>query len=227
MKEDMTYNEIDLVKSNISLFTEFLKKFAESEGRILIQADIDFFSLLSKHIIFYKYMYIDDCPLGHFYKVLISDCYYLILSIIRNEMRYIYVNERSIIENYARLIINKTVEENHVTEQILGGIKVQYNGILTDAEFSLIKSEYAMSCSYIHGGDVLGSVLSDAFNECIKNNQKFKDKNKYYVRVQRLLKSFDNILIVAYKYEVSGAFHRRKSLLEYLLGKDSVNLLFK
>ena len=225
MKEDMTYNEIDMVKANINLFVKTLLNFAERQNVSLSQSDINFFVVISKHIIFYKYMYQNN-EIGRFYKVLVSDCYYLIISVIRKEHRYMYVNERSIIENYLRLIINKTVEEDHITEKIFKEVKKQYSTILPDSEFSLLRTEYLTACGYIHGGNVIDGDLSWTFNECIQSDGTFKDINKYYIRVQRILKILDRMIMYIYKNEVSGAFHRRKSLLEYLIGKDCVNILF-
>lgn len=83
----------------------------------------------------------------YFYKVLISDLYYFILSIIKREMRYMYVNERSIIENYMRAIMQISLQDDHITEAIFQ--KMRNKNFLcdfTDAEYSLIKNEYVTSC---------------------------------------------------------------------------------
>lgn len=226
MKDDMTYNEIDSTKSNISSFIVKLVEFAEENHIQLDQADKGFFTLIAKHIVFWKYMYWENRK-GRFYRVLISDAYNYIVSIIKREVRYMYVNERSIIENYVRLIINKTLEEDHVTDKAFREIKEgTYLFVLNDADYSLIKSEYNTSCSYIHGGKALDENLSFALDECIKLEQEFKDKNKYYVRIQRVLKLFDQMLVSTYTEEIDGVFFRRKSLLEYLIGKECVELLF-
>lgn len=225
MKDDMTYNEVDFIKSDIKMFVDHLIEFGEQHSVLFSQADISFFSLISKHIIFFKYMYQPN-QLGRFYKVLISDGYYFIISIIKRETRYIYVNERSIIENYLRIMINKTIEEDHITENIFRLVKEQYSAILTDKDFSLLKTEYITSCEYIHGGNIMDESLSWVFDECVQNNRNFKDINKYYIRIQRILKIFDSMIMHIYKEEVNGAFHRRKSVLEYLLGKECVDILF-
>lgn len=226
MKDDMTYNEIEQVKLYVSQFIFTLQSYAKQNGILLNQSDMGFFTLISKHILFFKYMYQDN-RMGRFYKVLISDCYYYILSIIKGESRYMYVNERSIIENYLRLIINKTVEQDHITEKVFQEVKKQsFLFDFTEADFSLLKSEYVTACGYIHGSKVIDDDLSFVFCECIKTDNEFKDKNKYYIRIQKILKIFDNMLLSTYKDDVSGAFHRRKSLLEYLIGKNCVNLLF-
>lgn len=224
MKDDMTYYEVEQTKLNIRQFILTLQNFAEENGFTISQSDKDFFSVISKHIVFYKYMY-EDNEIGRYYKVLISDCYYCIISLIKHEYRYMYVNQRSIIENYLRLIVNKSVEQNHITEKIFEEIK---SGPFDFSKipFSLIKNEYATACGYIHGGKALDSDLSFNFNECLKNEREFKDKNKYFLRMQKVLKALDYMLITIYKEDVNGAFHRRKTLLEYLLGKSYVEILF-
>ncbi len=45
--------------------------------------------------------------------------------------------------------------------------------------------------------------------------------------MKSVFKMLDYMLICNYKEDVSGAFHRRKTLLEYLLGKKCVDILFK
>lgn len=224
--EDMIYAEIKHIKSDISSFIIRLQEYAGEHDAIMEETDRQFFSVIAKHIVFWKYVVFPN-NLGRFYRVLISDGYNYIISIIKNEIRYVYVNERSIIENYIRLIINKTLEEDHVTDKIFSEIKQhKYLFEFTEDEFSLIKSEYSVSCSYIHGGSYLDENLIYGFDECIKNEKTLKNKNKYYARICRMLKILDKMLISTYTDEISGSFFRKKSVLEYLMGKDCLELLF-
>lgn len=62
------------------------------------------------------------------------------MTILTEQIRYMYLNERSIIENYVRLIVNKNVESDHVTENVFNELKNQtYKYNFTDEEYSLIK----------------------------------------------------------------------------------------
>lgn len=226
MKNDMTYNELAHIKSDINSFITKVEEYSEKYNLQLDQADKSFFSIISKHIIFWKYMNRNN-RIGRFYKVLISDAYNYIISIIKREIRYVYVNERSIIENYTRLLINKTLEEDHVTDKIFKEIKNKtYKFVFSNDDYSLIKSEYSVSCSYIHGGKVLDESLVYVFEEYMKIEKDFKDKNKYYARIQRILRLFDQMLVSLYSEEIYGAFLRRKTILEYLIGKECVEILF-
>lgn len=228
MIEDMTFNELKYIKSNISSFIVEIKKQSQIYKYEYKQYDIDFFTFIAKHIIFIKYL-IDGDKNTYVFKVLISDFYYYILSIIKKELRYMYVNERSIIENYMRIIIGTSVENNHVTERLFNEMKEKkYIFDFTDSNYSLIKSEYSISCQYIHGGNILNENLASVFEECFSRNKKVmkEDKNKYYIRMGNILKIYDKLLISENIDYVNGCFHRRKSILEYLIGAECLELLF-
>ena len=159
MTMDMTYIEIKEIKSNIKQFLDEIQKFAEIKQFEVVQKDRDFFSFIAKHIVFFKYLY-KGAQNTYYYKVLISDLYYLILSIIEREMRYMYVNERSIIENYMRAIMQISLQDNHITESIFQEMRSKnFQCDFTNAEYSLIKNEYVTSCEYIHGGNILSDNM--------------------------------------------------------------------
>lgn len=224
---DMTYLEIKEIKSNIKQFLDEIQKIAQIQQFEYAQKDHDFFSFIAKHIIFFKYLY-KGAQGTYFYKVLISDLYYLILSIIKCEMRYMYVNERSIIENYMRAIMGVSLENGHITESIFQEMRAKnFQCDFTEAEYSLIKNEYVTSCGYIHGGDILNDNLVYVFDECISNNFAIKERSKYYIRLQNVLKIFDRLIIAEKTLYISGCYHRKKSIMEYLVGKDQVELLFE
>ncbi|MCQ4669756.1 hypothetical protein NE689_00380 [Lactonifactor longoviformis] len=227
MNNDMTYQEINNTKSNIKEFLNEIQKLACKSEFNFSQCDGDFFSFIAKHIVFFKYLY-SGRRKTYFYKVLISDLYYFILSILENKMRYMYVNERSIIENYMRAIMQVSLQDNHVTETIFEEMHMKsFKCSFSDSEYSLIKSEYGVSCGYIHGGDILSDNLSYVLEECSKKRFEIDDRRKYYIRFQRVVKIFDRLVIAENAAYVSGCFHRKKSMMEYLLGKNQVDLLFQ
>ena len=107
MKTDMTYIEIDAVKNNINDFIKKLHVAAEDENDELTRSDESFFASIAKYIVFCKILEQSSFLkyASQFLENIISDSYYLILSLIRKEKRYVYVNERSIIENNIRIIM--------------------------------------------------------------------------------------------------------------------------
>lgn len=63
-------------------------------------------------------------------------------------------------------------------------------------------------------------------DECVNNDFEIKDRSKYYVRVQNIFKLFDKLIVAEKTLYISGCFHRKKSVMEYLLGEHQVELLF-
>ena len=174
---------------------------------------------------------VGDTTFNHTYnhnystKVLISDYYNYIVSIIKNEHRYMYVNERSIIENYTRWIMSTEVETNYITTQVFDNLKKQTN--ILDSEFALIKSAYANSCGYIHGSKLLNDNLAYVFKECITNDLEIRNINSYFANIVKVIKIYNRIIIMTYPNLIDECFFRRKSVLKYLLGDELLELLFK
>ncbi len=227
MAKDMTYEEIAAIKANISAFVDKIKQISESYNFDISQCDANFFSFISKHIVFFKYIY-DGSDNLYFVKVLISDFYYLVLSIVKSEERYMYVNLRSIIENYTRAIMQVTVQDNHVTQSVFEQLsQTNFRCNFTAPEYSLIKSEYVTACGYVHGGDILCNSLASVLSECEHFPTPKKKRNEYYAQWSKMIKVFDRLLIAQYPDFINGRFHRRKSVMGYLIGDDQVDLLFR
>ena len=228
MSIDMTYFEINQIKSDIEIFiNELDNRSLLLRSNNLNQEEKEFFVFISKHIVFFKYLY-NGMGKMYFFKVIISDLYYYILSILKNETRYIYLNERSIIENYTRAVVKKTVEEDHVTNNLfLIMKKMNFAFDFKNEDYSLIKDEYVTSCGYIHGGNILDDNLAFVFNECMSNTKFIKDTSKYYKRITKIFRIYDKMLISEYGEDISGCFQRRKTLLKYRLGNDCYNLIFE
>lgn len=224
---EMILSQINEMKISVSNFINILSDYSKSNKLISItQQEKNFFEFISKQILFLREVY-SLYPL-YILKVLISDYYNYILCIIRTENRYMYLNERSIIESYTRWILSTTVEQNHVTSELIAQLKKHTctNG-LTDAEYSLIKSEYVISCGFIHGSRLLNSNLSYVFKECISNYSTLKNINCYFQKIIRIIKIFNRLVISNMTEQIDAAFWNKKSVLEYLIGKENVNILFQ
>mgnify|MGYP001114728918 CR=1 FL=1 len=229
MKTDMTYVEIDIVKNNINEFLKSLNVLAEKENCQLTRADESFFASVAKYIIFCKFLaqssFLEDT--SKFLENIISDSYYLILSLIKKEKRYMYVNERSIIENNIRMITLISLEDNHITSDVFKELKnISYN--LKEKEYSLLRNEYRVACDFVHGGKLQHENLSFVLEECLKKDVLTeREKNAIYSRILNILKIFNCMIIAEYTEQINGCFHRRKSLLEYLIGESMVDYLFE
>ena len=222
MNDDMTYQETARIKSNIQSFVEKIKELSQEFDFDFQQLDGNFFSFIAKHIVFFKYLSEGDSS-NFSYKVLISDFYYIILAIVKGEVRYMYVNER-----YLRSIMDISVQDNHVTDNVFQELRQKsFHCGFDEAEYSLIRSEYRTSCGYIHGSNILNDNLASVLDECANKKFTIAERKKYYIRMQAVLKSFDRLLISENALFVSGCFHRKKSILSYLLGRDLLDLLFQ
>ena len=110
------------------------------------------------------------------------------------------------------------MNENHIKENTFDKLKEKFN--LQNDIFSLIKEEYSTSCKYIHGGEILKSELLFYFLEFLKKeNEIFRDL-KYYKRIIKMLNIYDNLILKKDEEFINGVFHRRKTLLKFLIKID-------
>lgn len=223
-RDELIISQINDIKKDISDFSSELISYSEKIGNhVLSQNEISFFSFISKQIVFLKNIYI--CNHNYLIKVLISDYYNYIVSIIRNEHRYMYVNERSVIENYTRWIVSTEVEINYITTRVFDDFKTKTS--ICEQEYALIKSAYTNSCGYIHGSKLLNDNLAYVFKECITNDLKIRNINSYFENIIKIIKTYNRLIILTYPNLIDECFYRRKSVLKYLLGADLLELLFK
>lgn len=229
MKNDMTLIEIDMIKKNIKEFIEKLCVLAKDANGKLEESDKAFFTRIAKYIVFCKFLEksLHFGNMTQFLDNIISDSYYLIISFIKKEKRYVFVNERSIIEHNIRMITFTTFGETYVTDSVF---KKLYSSKypIQEEEYSLIRNEYKISCDFVHGGKLLHDSLSFVLEECLREDTLLtKEKNAMYRRIINILKIFNNMMIAEYPEEINGCFHRRKSLLGYLIGDEAVDFLFQ
>lgn len=224
---ELIYSQINEIKKSISHFMDLLSEYASSNGSdALSESEKIFFTFISKQILFLKYF--NNCYPDFKLKVLISDYYNFIVSIIRNENRYLYLNERSIIEGYTRLIVGINVEQDHVTSGLIEQLKCNnYINPLSDTEYNLITSEYVTSCGFIHGSNLLSDDLSYYFKECTSNTPTLKNINAYFQRITKVIKIFNRMLISNYTEQIDTSFYLKKSILKYLIGEEDKNILIQ
>ncbi|CAN2325351.1 Apea-like HEPN domain-containing protein [Fusobacterium sp. oral taxon C10] len=205
----MDCKDLEIIKEDINKFIEELEK--NSKDKIpLTDNEKNFFKFLAKHILFFKELYRFDKS-KYFLEVLISDIFSYIVSIINGEKRYIFLNERSIIENYIRYLM----KEDYIKENTFDRLKEKFN--LQNDIFSLIKEEYSTSCKYIHGTEILKSELLFYFLEYIKREKEIFRDFKYYKRISKMLNIYDNLILKEDEDFINGVFHRRKTLLKFLI----------
>ncbi|QUG42635.1 hypothetical protein KD050_05005 [Psychrobacillus sp. INOP01] len=182
---------------------------------------IEYYRVIAKQTLFFKHI-LNAYPQTYFVEVLISDFFNFILNDINESTRYLYLNERSIIENYIRLILKKDEYISHITSQSFVDLKEQNRLVLNESEYSKIMNEYKISCSYIHGGNILANHLVANFEECVNGVNDITKRNKANRMNQTLdlFKILNKLFIINNLEVVDNSFHRNKYALNYLLGKQ-------
>ncbi|MHA6168228.1 hypothetical protein [Bacillus mojavensis] len=181
----------------------------------------EYYRVIAKQILFFKYI-LNAYPHTYAAKVIISDFFNFILDDINESTRYLYLNERSIIENYIRLILKDDAYTTHITSQSFIDLKEQNMSILNEAEYGKIMNEYKISCSFIHGGYKLTDHLVDNFEDCLNGISRISQRTKRN-RINQtldLFKILNKLFILNNKEVVDNSFHRNKPALKYLLGKQ-------
>ena len=221
----MKYVEITHLKEEIDELWAFIKLYSEEiDGEVLEQRDQEFYRFIAKQIVFFKKILI-TYPKSYFVRVLISDLYSLIINDIKKEKRYYYLNQRSIIENYIRMIVKNEENNSHITRKSFLDLK-EHNPI-KESEYGKLMNEYKIACSYIHGGEKMSEYLVTNFEESIKLSTTISQrqrKNQIYQFTDLI--NILNGLFLSNNYEdVDSAFHRSKVVLKYLMGNNYLEKL--
>ncbi|WP_088052527.1 hypothetical protein [Virgibacillus dakarensis] len=210
---DFTFKELDSIKSEINSFIEV-------EFNILDELERNNLRFVLKKLVFLKYLVRQSD--GDFrYQALISDIMYLISSIKKGETRYYYFNLRSIIEQALRIINNINSTDTITNSDIMEKTKelIEANKLVINLD--IIKDEYKTSCLYVHGSENANMNLAEFYDSCINHNNQLENiHQKLTVLIKLLKKLFDLILIIQNPI-VDAAFHRRKSILKFLVGDQS------
>lgn len=221
----MRYIEVNSVKEEINWLISSIEEFnTQHEFKELSSKDIDLYRFLAKQIVFFKKMLV-AYPKTYFIKVLISDFYSLTVNDLKNESRYFYLNQRSIIENYIRMIEVNEENASHITKKSFEDLKL--NNEISDSEFGKIMNEYKISCSYIHGGIELENHLVTNFIEStiyVSSISKRKRESQLAQFID-LINILNDLFLINNFDEVDSAFHRSKILLKYLMGENYVRKL--
>lgn len=217
----MNFVDVNIRKDEINSLIRYIEDFAiTSRGTTIDNRTKEFYRIIAKQIIFFKYI-LNAFPKTYFIKVLISDFLSLILNDIKLETRYYYLNQRSIIENYMRLILKDEQYVTHITKQSFLDLKQKNELNLIESEYNKIVNEYKIACSYIHGGDFLRDHLVSNLEECLDCKPKISERQRKSQITQfiDLIHILNKLFLIHYSEEIDSSFHRSKVTLEYLMGK--------
>jgi hypothetical protein len=210
---DLTLKELIDIKSEINSFIEL-------EFNMLDELEKNSLRFVLKKVVFLKYL-IRQLGGDFRFQALTSDIMYLISSIKKGETRYYYFNLRSIIEQALRIINNidstDTITNSSImekTQELLDINKVVIN-------LDVIKNEYSTSCLYVHGNENANMELAEFYQNCIEHNNQIENLSQKLKVLVKLLKELFDLILISQNSIVDAAYHRRKSILKFLVGDQS------
>ncbi|WP_028592437.1 hypothetical protein [Paenibacillus massiliensis] len=225
----MKYVGIEICKEEINTLIQYLENYSIKHNKgTFDQITKEFYRLVSKQIIFFKFM-LEAYPKTYAIKVIISDFLSLILNDLKSETRYYYLNQRSVIENYLRMILKNEMKITHITKQSFLDLKQQNATELSKIEYNKILNEYKIACSFIHGGDYLKVHLVSNFEECLESKTKISERQRKSQISQfiDMVNILNKLFLVNNTEEIDNSFHRNKVTLEYLMGKRYMEKFYR
>ncbi|WP_317316092.1 hypothetical protein [Peptostreptococcus russellii] len=213
------------IKNAVDFLTEYV---ASNKKRDLRESEINFIVFCLKQIVFLKL--IRDCKFPEIknenLKSTISDFFHIIVSLINNEVRYVYLNERSLIENYVRLILKGAYRNvNRNTFNVLKEKKYMFD--FDNSDYSVIKNEYVTSCQYIHGDKIVEVTLTENLRNTISKENKEIKFDSFFRRFIKMINIFSILLLSEYYECIQYCFMRKSWTLEYLQGKKYMEKKFQ
>ncbi|WP_430514922.1 hypothetical protein [Lactococcus lactis] len=218
--------EIKLVQSDID---NFINDFREANTQ-----EEELFRFLGKKIIFLKLLQ-NSLPTSTEYtyiRQLMSDLLYLVKSYKEDEIRYIYLNIRSVIEAFARLFNEVEYGTNRVTMTVLleninkyimvNSLKDKHGEII---DYSRLKSLYSESCLFVHGDSSNNNSLSEYYQSVLSPKIVKKEKNKICRTIIFLIDTLITISSYRFSNKINDYFVRKKDLLKLLVGNFNFEII--
>lgn len=213
---DPTMLELKMIKAEIQKFVDDI--FQPNSEHMK-----NYFINICKKIVLTKYL-IRYLPEDHRYKSLQSDLCYLLNSIENGEIRYYYLNIRSIIEQGMRIVAD-VKDTSTMTNFVLMEKVVEIKNSLNQnhlINIGVIQDEYSKSCLYVHGNSNAQIELADYYINAFHQSKVISGLDTKLSQLISLLKSIFNLLLMNQAEIIDGAFHRRKSILRYLVSDNRV-----
>lgn len=146
--------------------------------------------------------------------LLISDFLDLIEYTILGYERPFSLIERSIIENYIRLTQKTYLNDNHITATVIEAFHNDYKVVITEEEYSLVKTVYADTSKSIHG-DINSDILQ-YIDQHFHEEGYFSKTERDFQRMTKVIRTLNYCFAIKFKSEMYNTFYRRTTLLEYL-----------
>lgn len=210
-----------LLNNAMNLLTEYSQTNRHTE---LSTNEQSIFRYIMKCCIFWEQLY--DLTADNYYNQMISDLICIPKYIINSERRALELSIRSILENYIRIIQKNSLFNDHITLNVLNEFKkdfVDSKKIISQDEYSKIRSLYASSSENIHGNiasstEKINIILQETLipNQISENYEKELLQNLTVV-LKSLIRCFANERF----QEIYSAFYREFTILEFLTSKGT------
>lgn len=213
---DPTFEELRIVKGEIQSFvTDFFNPPSEHMKNYFIN--------ICKKIVLLKYL-VRQLPTDYRYRALLSDLCYLLNSIELGELRYYYLNVRSIIEQSMRIVVDVSDTATITNVELMERVLRFSNGInhTRAVNIGIIQDEYSKACLYVHGNSNAQMGLAEYYNSSFRTTKSIEGLDTKLNQLVGLLKSAFSLIILSHAGLVDAAFHRRKSILRYLISDDDL-----
>lgn len=198
----------------------------------LEEEEISLFRYLGKKAIFLKMLkYSMNITDEYSYiSQLLSDIMYLIRSYKDNEIRYTYLNIRSIIEAFTRLFnevpySSSVISMSRLLEEI--NIYITKNNLVDSKDqiidYQRLKSLYSESCGYVHGNKDADQSLSTYYQSLNYLRIDSRHKSRLNRSIRFLIETI--ILISSYRFSclLNDYSVRKKEIFRYLVGDFNVS----
>lgn len=214
---------LNSTKLSIKEAMKTITTFCEERHIQLDGAKVGFFRNLVRQAVFLSLIInnIKDEKSKNTINLLISDLLDLIRYTILGYERPFSLIERSIIENYIRLIQKQYLDNNHITLAVIESFHSDYKFAITDTEYSLIRTVYADTSKSIHGA--INSDVLQYIDQHFSEKDSFSKTEKDFQRMNKVIKTLNYCFAIKFKYEMYNTFFRQVTVLEYLTSTEVKN----
>lgn len=215
---DITFQELNAIKQEIELFSETnIKDYEISVGNDM--------RYLLKKVVFFKYIK-QNYHTNYGVNSILSDYIFLIDSIINSNVRYYNLNIRSIIEHSLRIFNEISTTSTMTYTELMDNTKEKIALIDdNDINLGLISQIYNESCNFVHGNINAEMPLAEYFSDCFSLNNNFPNLKKNVQHCRLLTDELLKLFLYSHYIIIDSSFHRRKTILKYLINPKYVTLL--
>ncbi len=213
---DPTFEELRRVKEEIQSFVAEVFNPASEHVK-------NYFINICKKVVLLKYL-VRQHPSDYRYRAMLSDLCYLLNSIERGELRYYYLNVRSIIEQSMRIVADVEDTSTITNIELMEKVKVVKENVshVRVVNTDIIHDEYSKACLYVHGNSNANMELAEYYINTFREPKNIEGLETKLNQLVLLLKSILSLMIISNSELVDAAFHRRKSILRYLINDDAI-----